>query len=83
MQRLLLGLELHDLVPEGGHLGLNAVDRLALFEDLGAERLLALAAATTASNPAIATRWEANPLNYDTWVYLATSLIYARGGLLP
>ena len=46
MQRLLLGLELHDLVPEGGHLGLNAAERLALFEDLGAERLLALAATT-------------------------------------
>jgi hypothetical protein len=40
MQRLPLGLELHDLVLEGGHLGLNAVGRLALFEDLGAERLL-------------------------------------------
>jgi hypothetical protein len=36
MQRLLLGLELHDLVPEGGHLGLDAIDRLALFENLGA-----------------------------------------------
>ena len=56
MRRLLLGLELHDLVPEGGHLGLNAVDRLALFEDLGAERLLALAAATTASNTAIGSK---------------------------
>jgi hypothetical protein len=50
MQRLLLGLELHGLVPEGGHLGLNAVDRVALFEDLGAERLLALAAASGDGN---------------------------------
>ncbi len=42
MQRPPLGLELHDLVPEGGH--------------LGAERLLALAAATTASNTAISSK---------------------------
>lgn len=27
MQRLRPGLKLHDFVPEGGHLGLNAVDR--------------------------------------------------------
>lgn len=75
MQRLLLGLELHDLVPEGGHLGLNAVGRLALFEDLNAERLLALAAARHPLGT--------DPLNYNTWVCLATSLIYVRGGLLP
>jgi transposase len=31
----------------------------------------------------LATRWEADPLNYNTWVCLATSLIYVRGGLLP
>jgi len=31
----------------------------------------------------LATRWEANPDNYNTWVCLATSLIYVRGGLLP
>lgn len=31
----------------------------------------------------VATRWEANPLNYNSWVSLATSLIYVRGGLLP
>lgn len=37
----LLGLGFHDLVLEGGHLGLNAVDRLTLFENLGAECLLA------------------------------------------
>jgi hypothetical protein len=56
MQRLLLGLKLHDLVPKGGHVGFNAVDRLALFEDLGRDRLLALAAATTASNTAIGSK---------------------------
>jgi len=31
----------------------------------------------------LATRWEANPLNYNTWILLAVSLIYVRGGLLP
>ena len=31
----------------------------------------------------LATRWEANPLNYGTWVNLAVSLVYVRGGLLP
>ena len=31
----------------------------------------------------LATRWEADPLNYNTWVCLATSLIYVRSGLLP
>jgi len=31
----------------------------------------------------LATRWEAKSLNYNTWVSLATSLIYVRGGLLP
>jgi transposase len=31
----------------------------------------------------LATRWETDPLNYNTWVCLATSLIYVRGGLLP
>ena len=53
MQRLLLSLELHDLVPVGGHLGLDAVGRLALYDDLGAERLLTLAVIMTASNTAI------------------------------
>lgn len=31
----------------------------------------------------LATRWEANPLHYNTWVNLAVSLVYVRGGLLP
>lgn len=31
----------------------------------------------------LATRWEADPLHYNTWVNLAVSLIYVRGGLLP
>lgn len=31
----------------------------------------------------LATRWEADSLNYNTWVCLATGLIYVRGGLLP
>ncbi|MDQ4077835.1 MAG: IS5 family transposase [Chloroflexota bacterium] len=31
----------------------------------------------------LATRWEADSLNYNTWICLATSLIYVRGGLLP
>jgi Transposase DDE domain len=30
-----------------------------------------------------ATRWEADPLNYGTWLYLAVSLIYVRHGLWP
>ena len=54
MRLLLLGLE---LVPQSGHPSLNAVvDRLAIFEDLGAERLLALAAATTVSDTAIGSK---------------------------
>jgi transposase len=31
----------------------------------------------------LATRWEADPLNYNTWICLAISLIYVRAGLLP
>jgi transposase len=31
----------------------------------------------------LATRWEANALNYNSWVSLATSLVYTSGGLLP
>ncbi len=56
MQGLPRGLELYDLVPEGAHLGFNAVDRPALFEEFGAERLLPLAAAITACNTAISSK---------------------------
>ena len=31
----------------------------------------------------LATRWEADPLNYTTWLDLAVSLIYVRAGLWP
>jgi transposase len=31
----------------------------------------------------LATRWEANPLNYNSWLCLAVSLIYVRNGLWP
>jgi hypothetical protein len=65
MQRLVLGLKLYDLVPEGGHLDFNAIDHLALFEDPGAERLLALTEATTASNTAIGSRQQRKRTDKD------------------